>query len=274
MRVPLLLLLSAAALTAAEPKTELLWPEGAPGAIGAEEVDKPSLTFYLPEKANGSAVVICPGGGYGTLAMDHEGKQVAEWLNSHGLAAIVLKYRLGPRYRHPAPLDAVLQAIRVVRSRATALGLAAHRIGVWGFSAGGHLAASASTLFDSSESRPDFSILAYPVISFSAEFTHKGSRRNLLGETPDPLLVEKLSIEKQVNSRTPPAFLFHTDSDTGVPPENSVAYYLGLRKAGVPAEMHVYRKGRHGVGLAPADPVLSTWAGRLLDWMKTQGYVR
>jgi acetyl esterase/lipase len=276
MRFALLLAVPVLCLHPAEPKTELLWPEGAPGAVGAEDVDKPSLTTYLPNaaRANGSAVVVCPGGGYGALAMDHEGRQIAEWLNSNGVAAFVLKYRLGPRYHHPAPLQDALRAIHTVRSRAAELRIAPDRIGIWGFSAGGHLAASASTKFDAPESRPDFAILAYPVISFTAEYTHKGSRRNLLGETPDAQLVESLSLEKQVTAQTPPAFLFHTDADTGVPPENSVAYYLALRKAGVPAEMHIYLQGRHGVGLAPADTVLSTWSARLLDWMKVRGYVK
>lgn len=265
-----------AALCAAQPKTELLWPNGTPGAAGTEDVDKPSFTIYLPDaaKANGTAVVVCPGGGYRALAMDHEGRQVAEWLNSNGVAAFVLKYRLGPRYRHPAPLQDALHTIRTVRSRAAEFRIVADRIGIWGFSAGGHLAASASTKFDSAETRPDFTILAYPVISFTADYTHKGSRTNLIGENAGSQLAESLSLEKQVTAKSPPAFLFHTNADTGVPPENSVSYYLALRKAGIPAEMHIYLEGRHGVGLAPADPVLSTWPGRLLDWMKLRGYVK
>jgi acetyl esterase/lipase len=275
MRIAVLTLLLAA-LCAAQPRTELLWPNGTPGAAGTEDQDKPTLTIYLPDaaKANGTAVIVCPGGGYRTLAMDHEGRQIAEWLNSNGVAAFVLKYRLGPRYRHPAPLQDALQAIRTVRTRASEFRLAPDRIGIWGFSAGGHIAASASTKFDSPGTRPDFSILAYPVISFTADYTHKGSRTNLLGETPDPQLAASLSLEKQVTAKTPPAFLFHTNADTGVPPENSVTYYLALRKAGVPAEMHIYLEGRHGVGLAPQDPVLSTWSARLLDWMKLRGYVK
>jgi acetyl esterase/lipase len=275
MRIALLTLFVAAS-SAAEPKTELLWPNGTPGAAGTEDADKPTLAIYLPDaaKANGAAVIVCPGGGYRALAMDHEGRQIADWLNSNGVAAFVLKYRLGPRYRHPAPLQDALQAIRTVRTRASEFRIAPDRIGIWGFSAGGHLAASVSTKFDSPETRPDFSILAYPVISLTADYTHKGSRTNLLGETPDPQLVESLSLEKQVTAKCPPAFLFHTNADTGVPPENSVAYYLALRKAGVPAEMHIYLEGRHGVGLAPKDPVLSSWSARLLDWMKVRGYVR
>jgi len=281
---PALILLLATAALAAQPKTELLWPSGAPGAMGEEDRDKPSLTIWLPEasQAVGTGVVVCPGGGYGALAMDHEGTQVAEYLNRLGIAAFVLKYRLAPRYRHPAPLEDAQRAIRLVRSRAREFGVAPGRIGIWGFSAGGHLASTAATHFDSGKpgaadpveqvsSRPDFLILAYPVISFTTEYVHKGSRRNLLGDDPDPKLVEFLSNEKQVTPQTPPAFLFHTNADTGVPAENSVLFYLALRKAGVPAEIHIYETGRHGVGLAPKDPVLSTWTGRLADWLRTRG---
>lgn len=271
-------------LLAAEPQTVLLWPEGAPGAVGNEEADRPSLTIYLPpaERAVPTGVVVCPGGGYAKLAMDHEGRQVAEWLNSLGVAAFVLKYRLGPRYRHPAPLNDAKRAIRMVRSRAAEFRVAPDRIGVWGFSAGGHLASTLATHFDGGDPaaadpverascRPDFAILAYPVISLTTEFVHKGSRRNLLGEDPDPALLESLSSEKQVTPRTPPTFLFHTDEDKGVPAENSVLFYLALRKAGVPAELHIYERGRHGVGLAPDDPVLSSWPGRLADWLRVRG---
>ena len=267
-----------------EPNPILLWPDGAPGAIGKEDADQPSLLIQLPaaSKATGSGVVVCPGGGYGHLAMDHEGRQIAEWLNSLGVAAFVLKYRLGPRYQHPAPLQDAQRALRYVRLHAKDFGLLGNRIGIWGFSAGGHLASTVGTHFDAGNasatdpidrmsSRPDFMILAYPVISMSAEYTHKGSRNNLLGEKPDPKLVESLSNEKQVTPQTPPAFLFHTDEDTGVPAENSVVFYLALRKAGVPAEIHIYQRGKHGVGLAGADPILATWSGRLADWLKLRG---
>ena len=267
-----------------EPNPVLLWPDGAPGAAGKEDADQPSLLIQLPaaSKATGAGVVVCPGGGYGHLAMDHEGRQIAEWLNSLGVAAFVLKYRLGPRYHHPAPLQDAQRALRYVRLRAKDFGLLGDRIGIWGFSAGGHLASTVGTHFDAGNasatdpvdrmsSRPDFMILAYPVISMSAEYTHKGSRTNLLGEKPDPKLVESLSNERQVTPQTPPTFLFHTDEDTGVPAENSVAFYLALRKAGVPAEIHIYQRGKHGVGLAGADPILATWSGRLADWMKLRG---
>jgi acetyl esterase/lipase len=198
------------------------------------------------------------------------------------VAAFVLKYRLGPRYHHPAPLQDAQRALRTVRSHAEEFGIRPDRIGVWGFSAGGHLSATAGTHFDAGDpqaadpierasSRPDFLILAYPVISFTAEYTHRGSRKNLLGDSPDPALAENLSNEKQVTAQTPPTFLFHTDEDSGVPAENSIAFYLALRRAGVPAELHIYQSGQHGVGLAQKDPILSSWPGRLADWMKVRG---
>jgi len=280
----MLLMAFALALLANEPQTIVLWPEGAPGAVGNEDADRPTLTVYLPpaDRAVPTGVVVCPGGGYAKLAMDHEGRQVAEWLNSLGVAAFVLKYRLGPRYRHPAPLEDAKRALRLVRSRAGEFRIAPDRIGVWGFSAGGHLASTLATHFDAGNPtaadpvervscRPDFAILAYPVISFASEYAHKGSRRNLLGDNPDPALVENLSNEKQVTAQTPPTFLFHTNEDQGVPAENSVLFYLALRRAGVPAELHIYERGRHGVGLAPNDPVLSSWPQRLADWLRVRG---
>lgn len=267
------------------PVPELIWPAGAPGALGKEELDTPALTPYIadPAKANGTAVVVCPGGGYGGLAIDHEGKQIAEWLNGLGISAFVLKYRLGPRYRHPAPLQDAQRALRIVRSRAARYRISPDRIGIWGFSAGGHLAATAGTHFDAGKpdspdpiegasSRPDFLVLSYPVMTFTDEaYVHKGSRRNLLGEKPDAAIAENLSNEKQVTAQTPPTFLFHTNADAGVPPENSVLFYLALRKHGIPAELHIYEKGPHGVGLAPTDPILSSWGGRLIDWFRTRG---
>lgn len=269
---------------AAQTEILLLWPQGAPGAVGQEDADRPTLSVYLPspEKAVGTGVVVCPGGGYGTLAMEHEGRQVAEWLNGLGVAAFVLKYRHAPRYRHPAPLQDAQRAVRLVRSRAAEFGLRPDRIGIWGFSAGGHLASTAATHFDAGRAdaadpverfscRPDFLILAYPVISFATAYVHQGSRRNLLGDNPGPALLENLSNENQVTAHTPPTFLFHTTEDRGVPVENSVLFYLALRKAGVPAEMHLYERGRHGVGLASNDPVLSSWPARLADWLRVHG---
>lgn len=269
---------------AAESDPVLLWPNGAPGAVGEEDADKPAIRIYLPpeDQRTGAAVVICPGGGYGALAIDHEGHQVAKWFNSIGVTGIVLRYRLGPRYRHPAPLQDVQRAIRFVRANAAQFGIAADRIGVMGFSAGGHLASTVSTHYDTGEPtaadaverascRPDFAILAYPVISFRSEFGHRGSVRNLLGDTPDDALVQNLSNETQVTEDTPPTFLFHTGEDKGVPVQNSLVYYRALVENNVPAELHVYQNGPHGVGLAPSDPVLSTWTERLHAWLRTNG---
>jgi acetyl esterase/lipase len=280
MRLLLVLLFGGALLFAdSAPKTELLWPDGAPGAQGDEDKDKPSITIYLPDasKATGTAVVVCPGGGYVALAMDHEGKQVAEWLNNLGIAAFVLKYRLGPKYHHPIELGDAQRAIRIVRTRAKEFGVNADRIGIMGFSAGGHLASTAETHFsvvDGVSSRPDFAILCYPVITFKDPYAHKGSRKNLLGDPADAALVDNLSNETQVTKDTPPTFLFHTNADTGVPAENSVMFYLALRKAGVPAEMHIFEPGKHGVGLALNDPALSYWPPLLANWFKTRGLIR
>jgi acetyl esterase/lipase len=260
---------------------------GAPGAVGTEDRDRPTLTVHLP-RAGGearAAVVVCPGGGYGFLAVDHEGREVAEWLNSLNVAAFVLRYRIAPRYRHPAPLDDAMRAIRTVRARAAEWGVDPGRIGILGFSAGGHLAATAGTRFDDGKpaaedpverasSRPDFLVLVYPVISFTEPFTHQGSKRNLLGENPAPDLAGALSAEKQVTKSTPPAFLVHTSGDRGVPAENSVAFYLAMRAAGVPAELHVYERGEHGFGLGRKDPVLSTWPDRLKAWMDARGLIQ
>jgi acetyl esterase/lipase len=271
------------AAEAEAPRVEL-WPKGAPGAVGTEERDKPSITVYLPpaEKATGTAVVVCPGGGYGALAVGHEGKDIADWLNQRGVAAFVLRYRLGPRYHHPAPLQDVQRALRTVRARAGEYHIDPHRLGIWGFSAGGHLASTAITHFDDGKPdaddpverascRPDFAVLCYPVITLKSPYAHAGSRRNLLGEKPDSQLLESLCNDTQVTPRTPPTFLFHTNADKGVVPENSVLFYLALRKAGVPAELHIFEKGPHGVGLAARDPVLSRWPGLLEAWMKGRG---
>jgi acetyl esterase/lipase len=284
VNLSVLALTCALCAAAGGPKEELLWPKGAPGAVGTEAADKPTLTAYLPpaDKATGTAVVVCPGGGYGHLAVGHEGKEPAEFLNGLGVAAFVLKYRIAPRYRHPAPMQDVQRALRTVRARAKEYRLGPQRIGVWGFSAGGHLASTAATHFDDGKAdaddpvervgcRPDFAILCYPVITLKPPYYHKGSRDNLLGKNPDPQLLDSLCNETQVTPRTPPTFLFHTSADTGVPPENSVLFYLALGKAKVPAELHLYEKGPHGVGLAPRDPVLSSWPKRLADWLKVRG---
>jgi len=209
---------------------------------------------------------------------------VARWFNSLGVQAFVLKYRLGPKYHHPIELGDAQRAVRTVRAKAAEYHVQPDRIGIMGFSAGGHLASSAGTHFDAGNAsasdtidragcRPDFLVLGYPVISFTT-FVHRGSMRALLGDNPDPALVTLMSNELQVTAQTPPTFLFHTTADATVPVENSVMFYMALRKAGVPAEMHLYEQGPHGVGLAPTDEALSSWPGRLADWLRVRGLLR
>jgi len=258
-----------------------LWPIDVPEAKGAEPSDRPTILLYVPSEARPTpAVVVCPGGGYGMLAISYEGRDVAEWLNELGIAAFVLQYRLAPRYHYPAPLLDAQRAIRYVRANAKLYNVDPGKIGIMGFSAGGHLAAMAGTHFDAGKagddidrvsSRPDFLVLAYPVISCTAPFSNIDSCRNLLGAHADPKLADLVSNEKQVTAKTPPTFLFQTSDDEMVAPENAVAFYLALRKAGVPAELHVYEHGHHGVGLAPKDPVLSSWPKRLEDWFRVRG---
>jgi len=266
----------------AEPETILLWSDNVPGALGTDDADRPTLTCYRARQPNGTAIIVAPGGGYSNLASNHEGRQVANYLNAMGVTTFVLKYRLGPRYRHPVELGDAQRAIRLVRARAQELGLAPNRIGMMGFSAGGHLTATAGTHFDAGtsdasdpiervSSRPDFLVLGYPVISFDPAIAHGGSARNLLGDTPDPKLVEYLSNDLQVTPETPPTFLFHTNADTAVVPENSVRFYLALRRAKVPAEMHIFENGPHGVGLALHDPALSAWPTLLTAWLRGRG---
>jgi acetyl esterase/lipase len=276
------LLLVAFHVCAAEPKTELLWPAGAPGALGDEAKDRPTLIIYLPEKPTGVGVVICPGGGYGGLAMDHEGYQIGRWLNEHGVAGFICDYRhRGKGYGHPAPLADAQRAIRTVRSRAKEFDVDPAKVGILGFSAGGHLASTAVTQFDAgnadsgdpilrASSRPDFGILCYPVIAFDKPYTHRGSQRNLLGAGATPAMIASLSNEKQVTDQTPPCFLWHTWEDKGVPPENSVVFYQTLLAHKIPAEMHIYEKGRHGLGLAKDTPGTSTWPELCLAWLRNR----
>ena len=265
-------------------KTILVWPNGAPGAKGDTPADKPDLTIFLPSntKATGTGVLVCPGGGYAFEAMDKEGYKVAEWLNSFGVAAFVLKYRHGERYRYPAPFQDATRAMRIIRYNARKWGLKNDRIGIMGFSAGGHLASTVGTHWDRGgkdskdplkrvSSRPDFMILGYPVITMEDSFTHEGSKHELLGKHPDPKLVELLSNEKHVTSQTPPTFIFQATTDNTVPVQNSVAFYEALHKHGVPVEMHLYAQGPHGFGLAQKYPLLKTWPGLCENWMKFMG---
>jgi acetyl esterase/lipase len=272
---------------AAEPEPIFLWPDGAPGALGNEDTDKPCVWLHRApkEKAGGGAVVVCPGGGYRGLAISYEGHEVADWFNDLGVSAVVLRYRLGPRYHHPTQISDAQRALRLVRARANEWGIDPGRVGIMGFSAGGHLASTAATHFDDGKAgatdaidrngcRPDFAILAYAVITLEGESAHGGSRENLLGSNPPADLVASLSNQTQVTPRTPPTFLFHTGADTAVPPENSLMFYQALRRAKVPAEMHIYETGRHGVGLARNDPVLSTWPECLATWLEARGVLK
>jgi acetyl esterase/lipase len=272
-----------AAAAPASPQEILLWENGAPGALGQADTDKPTITAYrAPRGSSGTAVIVAPGGGYGALAIEHEGRQEAYWFNAMGITAFVLNYRLGPRYHHPIELGDAQRAIRTVRARAGEFNILPDRIGMMGFSAGGHLTATAGTHFDAGKadatdpierasSRPDFLILGYPVISFDPAVAHAGSVRNLLGDNPDPKLIEDLSNDLRVTAQTPPTFLFHTTNDNGVPVENSVRFYLALRKARVPVEMHLFENGPHGVGMALNDAALSAWPSLLMNWLRAHG---
>ncbi len=286
----------ARASRAADPQVIPLWPEGVPAMKpdgGPERsvdgrtsnVHTPTLT-YFPARGDArstTAVIICPGGSYARLSVVGEGAEVAERLNALGVSAFILKYRLA-EYGHPAPLRDVLRAIRLVRSRAGEFAVAPNQVGVLGFSAGGHLAASAATLYDAPEgrtgaamdqasARPDFVTLIYPVITMKPPFAHAGSRQNLLGEHPPADLVDHLSVELQVTKNTPPAFLVHTGEDASVPLENSVLFYQALRRAGVSAELHLYEKGPHGFGLRAGLGPTSEWPRRWEEWMRSHGWL-
>ena len=261
-----------------------LWAGGAPGALGDADDDKPTITAYIPaSNPTKTAVLIAPGGGYQHLSMVKEGSDVAAWLNAHGVAAFVLKYRLGPKYHNPVELGDAQRAMRTVRSDAAKYGITPDRIGMWGFSAGGHLTASAGTMFDAGDaaatdvieqqsSRPNFLILAYPVITMQDPSVHKGSRTYLLGDAPTQALMDAMSPELHVTAQTPPTFLFTTTDDHTVPVMNSVMFYSALVKAGVPVEMHVFQHGAHGAGLAPANSQLTVWTELLIKWMRERGY--
>lgn len=268
------------------PATYVLWPDGPPGAPLDAPGERPSLTLYQPpaDKATGSVVVVCPGGGYGALAQ-HEGEPIAQWLNSLGISAVVLRYRLGPANHHPAMIEDASRAIRMTRSNAKLWKVDPGRVAIMGFSAGGHLASTAGTHFDSGHldasdpidrqsSRPDRMILLYPVISMREPMTHGGSKRNLLGANPSPELVESLSNETQVKSDTPPTFIAQTDADTVVPAENCLLLTLALRKAKVPVELHLFEKGRHGLGLGRDGLPFSEWPQLCARWLDAQGFMK
>lgn len=301
--IALTLALSPQLARAAEPADLPLWPGDAPGAktpSSAETIDDnsgilrigkvqtPTIRAYLPPEdiATGAAVVVLPGGGYSIVAMGHEGYDVAKWLNSIGVAAIVVKYRVSDDaaygYQHPVPLLDAQRAIRLTRSKANEWGIDPDRIGALGFSAGGHLASTTGTLFDRKllvrdrddidrlSSRPDFLILVYPVISTTKPFGHGGSKRNLLGPDPDPDLVRLLSSELNVTEQTPPTFLVHAHNDP-VASENSIYFYLALKSAKVPAEIHLYESGGHGFGLGREGQTIASWPLRCEEWLRARG---
>ena len=287
--LPLVALLSLSLISRAETVTPIpLWPDGAPGAMGKEDKDIPTITPYFPDpdKTTGAAMIICPGGGYGGLA-PYEGKDYALWLNEQGVAGFVLKYRLGPAgYHHPAMLQDAARAMRLVRAKAGEWKLDPKRIGIMGSSAGGHLTSTLLTHFDAGQadaadpierqsSRPDLGILCYAVITMGTN-THQGSRNNLLGKDPSPELIKLLSNELQVTAQTPPCFIWHTYEDTAVKVENGLDFATALRKAGVPFDLHIYQKGAHGLGLGNRkDPTKwHPWTKDCSFWLKQQGFAK
>ncbi len=281
-----------------------VWEHGAPNAIVhptysedtiftetgirlIQNVSDPQLFVYLPpkEKASGTAIVICPGGGYGVLAIDHEGHDIAKWVSTLGIAGIVLKYRLPSdaimKDKRIGPLQDVQEAIRITRHNSVRWNIDPMKVGVMGFSAGGHLAATASTLFDNSvcdgdgtSPRPDFSILLYPVISMDQKITHEGSRKNLLGEHPSSYDVSHFSAEKQVTEKTPPAFIALSADDKAVSTKNSLQYFEALNKHSIPVEMHIYESGGHGYGFATGKNTESGWPLALTHWLQKHHYIR
>jgi acetyl esterase/lipase len=282
------ILIGAPSLGAGEPRTFRLWEGNAPGATGSEDKDVPSVIVYLPEgqAKPTAAIVICPGGGYGNLAMDHEGHQIAKWANDMGIAGVILSYRHRKRgYGHPAPMLDAQRALRLTRSHSKDWNIDPERVGVLGFSAGGHLTTTVLTHFDDGQSdatdpvdrlscRPDFGIVCYAVIAFGEDFTHRGSQKNLLGEEADVDLIRSLSNEKQVTDRTPPCFVWHTAEDKSVPAENSLRFYSALVQHGVPAELHIFPEGRHGIGLGKEIAGANQWPNLCEKWLQRLGLVQ
>jgi acetyl esterase/lipase len=283
----------------AQTTTLKVWPDGIPGSIKNdsyiekstvndsiasryEKVTDPTVTVFLPsaKNATGAAVLICPGGGYGVLAFDHEGYAIARWLNSNGIAGIILKYRLPSdlimKDKSIGPLQDAQEAIRIIRRNSIKWKIDPKKIGVIGFSAGGHLASTLSTHFDdkvyeakdTTSARPDFSLLIYPVITFDESFTHLGSRENLIGKNPSEADIRHFSNELCITGKTPPAFLVHSADDNAVPVKNSIVYFEGMVKNNIPVEMHIFQKGGHGYGLSVNKGTQSAWPELCIHWMK------
>jgi acetyl esterase/lipase len=290
-------------ITNAQQKTMNIWPGGVPGLVlndsyveksttgegfitRFEKTTNPMLYIFLParEKATGTAVLICPGGGYGALAFGHEGNAIASWLNDNGIAGIILKYRLPSdlimKDKSVGPLQDAQEAMRIIRRNAAIWNIDPKKVGVIGFSAGGHLASTLSTHYsekvydvtDTISARPDFSLLIYPVITMDASFTHAGSRKNLIGDNPSDDAIKRFSNELQVNEQTPPAFLVHSADDQTVPVKNSIVYYEQLVKYKIPSELHVFQKGGHGYGLGGSRDTQSAWPGLCINWLKASGF--
>jgi acetyl esterase/lipase len=266
----------------AGPETFSLWDGPAPGALGNEEADRPTITYYTPVYSTHTAIVVTPGGGYSFVATNHEGRQIANWLNSIGISVFVVKYRVGPRYHDPIELGDAQRGMRFVRAHAAEFRIDPDHIGLMGFSAGGHLAASVATHFDPGNPtatdpidrvscRPDFLVLGYPVITMFQPYAHQGSVTALLGDHPDAKLLREMSPELHVTSQSPPTFLVTTSEDTTVPPENTLDFYVALRKAGVPAELHIFEKGNHGFGLTAGEPYHEVWHSLLEQWLRQRG---
>lgn len=270
-----------ATLFAQKPIELPLWPDGVPtvsGLSGEEKrldagrvsnVTQPTITVHRPKRPNGTAIIMCPGGGYALLAMAHEGNDMAQWLNAQGITYVVLKYRI-PNGHSEIPLSDAEQAIRMVRNHAGEWNINPRRIGIMGASAGGHLAASLATLYGSEETRPDFQILFYPVISMQEGVTHEGSRRNLLGDSPENALIERFTLEKQVNGRTPQAFIMLSSNDKTVPPANSIGYYEALCRHKVPVTLHAYPTGGHGWGFRDSFVYKRQWTEELEKWIREE----
>jgi len=305
-RISILVIILVSFLTVtlkAQISTLPVWPDGIPGSIRDAsyiesstitdgvitrwaKVTDPAITVSLPpeNKATGIAVLICPGGGYANLAFNHEGNAIAKWLNDNGIAGIILKYRLPSdlimKEKSVGPLQDAQEAMRIIRRNAKKWNIDPRKVGVIGFSAGGHLASTLSTHFaekvyepkDTTSARPDFSILLYPVITMDASFTHAGSRRNLIGDNPSEETIRHFSNELQIKAETPPAFLVHSGDDNGVPVKNSIVYYEGLLRYKIPSELHIFQKGGHGYGLAENRGTHSAWPELCISWLKASGF--
>jgi acetyl esterase/lipase len=262
-----------------------LWPDGAPGAVGREEQDKPHLEIFSGfGPGPHTAVIVCPGGGYISLAYEKEGTQIAEWLNLQGITAFVLTYRLAPRYRYPAPILDGQRAVRWVRSNARAYHVAPDHVGTWGFSAGGHLVGMLGTHFDDGNpnaadpidrvsDRPDFVISSYGGLTLQPGVARPGAMGPLMGDNPSPELMDELSPDKHVTPGTPPYFLYATTPDQKVPVLSTVAFYSALVRAGVPAEMHIFETGPHGTALGQSNPELAEWPTLLENWLRLNGWI-